>query len=362
MQPVILKYFCDAINFETHFVMPPWEFYIRFYCQVGDEGAHLMPIIGLITLMSTLKRHLQLYFQTGKCRVELTKIVIEIAHILGTTDLRDNKQLNIMFFAMLMFGGLYCDTVLVASEYFKHAPKFDAKDVVSMFHPELLLRDDEFCEEEVCSFEIGCMVLMCELHLDTFHVLLDNVDGDKYHVFKELMRGYVDAAQKWDNQYEIPEYVNNLTPFLRLFNDDWEVHSWQELLGNRARVEFIFPTTIATDDRGRDAEIHTIHCGWDCEDETHAMDGCDGHWLVSKYILDCNSAKLAALPRWAGETHSAILHNFAPWAMAHPASGLMSVGNGDSLRACEYEKKHMQHWANDATYTWMRERGIQNYI
>lgn len=358
LQPVIFMDVCNAINFEEHFFMSPWEFYIQFYCQDNfNDRVFPMPTVGLISLMSMLKRHLKFYSQTGKPKSKLTGIVVQIAHDLAKSEFSKNRPLNIMFISLLLCGGMCCDTALVANEYFKHAPKFSAKEAASIFMPELLLGDDEYCEDHVCSFDLQFLFLVCELDLATFRVFVDNVDGDRCQVFKELMRGYVSCAQKWDDDTSIPLYLNNVAAILHLFDDSWQVQSWENILGGRDPVEFLFPTSIVIDSKGQDGGIHNAHCGYDCAYEPHAMDDCDEHWFISKFVLDTGSAKLAALTRWEGETHSAILHNFAPWAMAHPQSHLMSVGDGVSLLACDYAQNHMKHWGKDAImYAWMEAK------
>jgi len=358
MQPLGIEPFCDDIKFHTLFVSP-WKFFLSTYQEsmIILRPPQLEPGNALMYLVCTVGNHLELLSKIKRPIDELENILIEVAKVVG-------EKYRCMFVLLLVTWGMTSySPVNVIREYFHHFKKFGIEDIHTLFHFEdyllkhtsnVLIYSDLFIHPMICN----------PLRREVFDLFVDNIAGDDFCKFKKLLGEYVSDMMEWVDEYTVnPVHASNLTLIFNHFNSSWGVTSWQNILSDE-EIEYIFPTTIEKDDGDQDhAHIHSVgdDCGNIKNGHVVRLAGCRDHWMFSTFILDTGIEALARLPRYATESHSAILHNFAPWAMAHPNSNLITVGDGQSLVACKYKENHIDEWQEDKgmMITWMRNRGVR---
>lgn len=366
MQPLCIEPLYDTVGFYSLFGDSPWKFFFTTYREFVNQKPKRKPVQALNDTMGAIRNHLKLYSDAKKPTDDLENILVQISKVVGEVycdPSGDSDVLGVIFVIILMVWGLPSYNIVTPiREYFQHFNKFNMNAIHTFFHIE-----DHLLEFNVSGMSMSDLYVYpfvsTPMHRELFDLFVDNIIGDDFAKFKKLLVEYVAMMREWMDESPglTPEYASNLTLILNHFQSSWGVQSWQDLLDDNLRIEFIFPTIINEDDDGNHYYIHSLG---ECEKTSNGRVvrscGCRDHWMFSTFILDTGIQALVQLPRYESESHSPILHNFAPWAMAHPNSNLITVGDGQSLVACKFKEEHIDEWQEDKEMmiSWMKSKGI----
>lgn len=160
-------------------------------------------------------------------------------------------------------------------------------------------------------------------------------------MFRDLLRAFWRDRDVLAEE-ELSVCTENITKLISLNDGSWAWRSWLDILDSDA-VLALFPTHPAQ------SEV-LLQPGDD--------DGDD--WQVATAVLDSGDAGMVALPRHAGEAHSALLHNSVVACLAHKNADMLVLPTLEKARRLQFFPRHVLWWRDHtaAVITGLHARGL----